>query len=124
MLYFQSVDYKGIKESEEFEEYVKLTRELQRAPIEKLDENGRKAFFINIYNALVIHATAAYGPPTNWFTRIRVKYFIILMLTLNFICLYKNKTINTMIKNVELNLDMTCSFFLAIYQFLSVFFIL
>ncbi|XP_071528383.1 uncharacterized protein [Panulirus ornatus] len=65
------VNYREIKDTEGFKEYVKLSRELQRIPIEKLDEDGRKAFFINIYNALVIHATIENGPPSNWLSRLK-----------------------------------------------------
>lgn len=69
----QEVDYKAMKNSEVFKEYVKLSRELQRVQVEKLDQEGRKAFFINTYNALVIHATVENGSPSNWLTRLKVR---------------------------------------------------
>ncbi|XP_042224719.1 uncharacterized protein LOC121868311 [Homarus americanus] len=65
------VNYKEMKDTEGFKEYVKLSRELQRVAVEKLDQDGRKAFFINIYNALVIHATVENGPPSNWLSRLK-----------------------------------------------------
>lgn len=65
------VNYKEIKVAEEFEDYVKMSQELQRVSIEKLDQDELKAFSINIYNALVIHATVVNGPPSNWFSRAR-----------------------------------------------------
>lgn len=70
----QVVNYKEIKVAEEFEDYVKMSQELQRISMEKLDQDELKAFSINIYNALVIHATVINGPPSNWFSRARVKY--------------------------------------------------
>nr|XP_053631302.1 uncharacterized protein LOC128687761 [Cherax quadricarinatus] len=65
------INYKELKDSEGFKEYVKLSQELQRVPVEKLDQDGRKAFFINVYNALVIHSTVENGPPSNWLSRIK-----------------------------------------------------
>lgn len=62
-----------MKVAEEFEDYVKMSKDLQRIALEKLDQDELKAFAINIYNALVIHATIVNGPPTNWFTRAKVK---------------------------------------------------
>ncbi|KAK3876584.1 hypothetical protein Pcinc_018647 [Petrolisthes cinctipes] len=67
----RKVDYVSIKASEEFQHYQSLARQLQRAPVEKLDQDGLKAFFINVYNALVIHATVQNGPATNWLTRLK-----------------------------------------------------
>jgi len=76
----KSVDYEAMKNSEGFTEYVKLSRELQRAPVENMDQDERTAFFINIYNALVIHANVLNGPPTTWLSRLRffdkTKYII------------------------------------------------
>ncbi|XP_076060551.1 uncharacterized protein LOC143036746 isoform X2 [Oratosquilla oratoria] len=74
------VDYVSIKDSTEFAEYVTLTRELQRVPLETLDEDQRKAFFINIYNALVIHAFVSGKKPTNMLSQMwfydQVSYII------------------------------------------------
>lgn len=67
----KSVDYKAMKKSEGFEEYVKLSRELQRAPVESMTQDERKAFFINIYNALVIHANVLNGPATSKLSQLR-----------------------------------------------------
>jgi Protein of unknown function, DUF547 len=40
---------------------------LQRVNVFKLSPAERTAFFINVYNALVIHAIALYGhPPTSY----------------------------------------------------------
>lgn len=79
---FQVVNYKEMKVAEEFEDYLKMSKELQRVSVEKLDQDELKAFFINIYNALVIHATIVNGPPTNWFTRSKVKLCVTVFLFL------------------------------------------
>lgn len=68
-----------MKGTKDYKEYTKLSRELQRVPVEKLDQDGRKAFFINIYNAMVIHSTVENGPPTNWLSRFKVKAISSLM---------------------------------------------
>ena len=69
-----------MKNAEEFNDYVKLSKELQHVPVENLNLDESKAFFINIYNALVIHATVMNGPPSNWFSRFRVSYSFLLAL--------------------------------------------
>ena len=69
----RSVNYKGIKESQMFETYKSIARELQRVDIKELSREGKLAFFINIYNALVIHGNIERGTPTN--TLQRYKFF-------------------------------------------------
>lgn len=63
------VNYKAIGESAEFKQYVKHTAELQRVVIETATREEKLAFFINVYNALVIHAFVTQGPPTNLWQR-------------------------------------------------------
>ena len=65
----KSVDYKGIAESDEFKEYVQLTLQLQRLSLDNLTREQLLAFFINIYNALVIHGNVQYGFPESAFQR-------------------------------------------------------
>jgi hypothetical protein len=50
------VNYEAIKNSPKFEEYKKLTEKLKLVNLGKMSVNERKAFLINIYNTLVIHA--------------------------------------------------------------------
>lgn len=57
-----------------------MSKELQHVAVEKLSQDESKAFFINIYNALVIHATAVNGPPSNWFSRLRVNLHVSIFL--------------------------------------------
>lgn len=70
----QRVNYKGIAGSDEFKKYLRLTKELQRVNIEDASQDEKVAFFINIYNALVIHANVAKGPPVNLWQRYKVSH--------------------------------------------------
>lgn len=65
----KGVDYKGIAGSPKFAKYKRLTAELSRVNIEAASREEKVAFFINIYNALVIHAYVEIGPPTNMWQR-------------------------------------------------------
>lgn len=69
----KKVNYKGIAGSDEFKKYVRLTKELQRVNVVDASGNEKVAFFINIYNALVIHANVAFGPPVNLWQRYKVR---------------------------------------------------
>lgn len=62
----KGVDYKGIAKAESYRRYVKKTESLQRVDLSVLNRDEKISFFINIYNALVIHATvsAGNGPET------------------------------------------------------------
>lgn len=51
----KGVDYASIAGSELFQAYVSLSSELRNCDPSSLEENERKAFFINVYNALTIH---------------------------------------------------------------------
>ncbi len=58
-----SVDYSQVARSEAFAEYVQLTQRLRAFDLQSLTtQEERKAFWINLYNALVIHAVIAYRP--------------------------------------------------------------
>jgi hypothetical protein len=52
------VDYEGLKASEVFADYVKMTAALRYTSLSDLDQASRKGFLINIYNCLCIHALA------------------------------------------------------------------
>ena len=58
--------------SEQFEQYVKLSAELQRTEVGKMTRQETLAFFINIYNALVVHANIERGPPISVWQRYKV----------------------------------------------------
>ncbi|XP_071947353.1 uncharacterized protein [Antedon mediterranea] len=59
----QGVDYAKLKTSELFKIYLSKSRELSNADINTLNENQRKAFFINTYNALTLHGLAVSETP-------------------------------------------------------------
>eukprot|EP01104_Vermistella_antarctica_P007713 TRINITY_DN1890_c0_g2_i1.p1 TRINITY_DN1890_c0_g2~~TRINITY_DN1890_c0_g2_i1.p1 ORF type:complete len:460 (+),score=97.62 TRINITY_DN1890_c0_g2_i1:147-1526(+) len=65
----QSVDYEAIVQSNEFVEFVVTTLSLQELNIGDLTPTERKSFFINTYNALVIHGNIMIGAPRNAFQR-------------------------------------------------------
>lgn len=57
------VDYMGISNSEEFRRYVNLVQDLHRVDILALSTDEKLAFFLNLYNAMVIHAVIRGGRP-------------------------------------------------------------
>uniref|UniRef100_A0A8D0ALV1 Zgc:152951 n=1 Tax=Sander lucioperca TaxID=283035 RepID=A0A8D0ALV1_SANLU len=67
----KSVDYKGMSVNPAFEHYCELAIQLQRVELLSLSREEKLAFFINIYNALVIHGYLRLGAPTNMWQRYR-----------------------------------------------------
>lgn len=67
----KSVDYKGMSASPLFERYCQLAVQLQRVELQSLSREEKLAFFINTYNALVIHGYLRLGAPTNMWQRYR-----------------------------------------------------
>lgn len=63
------VDYKGMSANPAFEKYCDLAIQLQRVELMSLSREEKLAFFINIYNALVIHGCLRLGAPTNMWQR-------------------------------------------------------
>ncbi|KAK8488917.1 hypothetical protein V6N12_055653 [Hibiscus sabdariffa] len=57
------VDYLAISKSQEFRRYNKLTRDLQGLILKTLTPNESLSFFLNLYNAMVIHAVISIGHP-------------------------------------------------------------
>ncbi|KAJ6726106.1 F26K24.21 PROTEIN [Salix purpurea] len=57
------VDYAGISKSEEFRRYVNLVQDLHRVDLLKLSQDEKLAFFLNLHNAMVIHAVIRVGCP-------------------------------------------------------------
>ena len=66
------MNYAGIGASSEFQRYIRLTKELIRVQIVEASREEKLAFFINIYNAQVIHANVTMGPPINLWQRYKV----------------------------------------------------
>lgn len=52
--------------------YVRATAELKRVDLSSLSRQDKIALFINIYNALVIHAFVVQGPPNTLWKRYKV----------------------------------------------------
>lgn len=73
LVFSQVVDYKGMSANPVFERYCELAIQLQRVELLSLSRDERLAFFINIYNALVIHGCMRLGVPTNMWQRYRVR---------------------------------------------------
>ncbi|XP_016306303.1 uncharacterized protein LOC107661305 isoform X3 [Sinocyclocheilus anshuiensis] len=76
----KTVDYKAMSRSLCFERYCDLAVQLQRVELLSLSREEKLAFFINIYNSLVIHGNLRLGFPKNIWQRYRffnyVSYFI------------------------------------------------
>ncbi|KAL0963560.1 hypothetical protein UPYG_G00307990 [Umbra pygmaea] len=65
------VDYKSMSLSPVFKRYCELAVQLQRVELQTLTREEKLAFFINTYNALVIHGNLRLGAPTNMWQRYR-----------------------------------------------------
>ena len=59
-----SIDYEALALSDEFKTYCGIATSLQRLDLDHLSFNEKMSFFINAYNALVIHAFVVIGPPS------------------------------------------------------------
>ena len=57
------VDYEGMRSSDAFREYRRAAEALQTVSLNALTNEEKTAFFVNLYNALVVHVTVAVGPP-------------------------------------------------------------
>ncbi len=57
----RAVSYKAISSDPGFAAYVDASAELQRVDLSPLSREQLMALFINLYNALIIHATVVYG---------------------------------------------------------------
>ena len=49
--------------------FKRLASQLQRVDVGSLSDQEKKAFFVNVYNVLVIHGTVAKGIPTSQYQR-------------------------------------------------------
>jgi hypothetical protein len=52
----RAVEYKKAKSSDVFRDYLELSKSLKYIPLGSMEGHERKAFFINIYNCLIVHA--------------------------------------------------------------------
>jgi hypothetical protein len=60
-----TLDYDGLSKSPEFSEFRQRAQLLAFVDLHKLTEAERMAFFINLYNIIVIHGIVECGPPRN-----------------------------------------------------------
>lgn len=65
----RKVNYDAIGLDPEFTTYITKTEQLQHVSLTNATREDKLAFFINIYNALVIHGFVQRGPPTNMWQR-------------------------------------------------------
>ncbi|EOA32841.1 hypothetical protein CARUB_v10016154mg [Capsella rubella] len=64
-----SVDYMRISQSEEFRRYLNMAQDLHRLNLVELSKEEKLAFFLNLYNAMVIHALIRIGLPEGMIAR-------------------------------------------------------
>eukprot|EP00250_Pteridium_aquilinum_P013003 c21072_g1_i1 orf=629-2344(-) len=57
------VDYQRISSSTEFKRFLNIAHQLQRIDVVKASREEKLAFFINLYNAMAVHAVIAFGHP-------------------------------------------------------------
>ena len=67
--HLDDVDYSALAKSQKFRDYVLSAAELQRVHLQALTHHDRIAFFVNVYNALVLHAHVTHGPPNSLWRR-------------------------------------------------------
>ncbi len=67
----QTVNYDGIRQSDEWSAFLQHTYELQRLDLSQLSREQTLSFFINVYNVLVIHTTIVRGVPTGLWKRFK-----------------------------------------------------
>ena len=58
------IDYEALALSQEFKDFTSLSSELQNFDFTELSFSEKVTFFINLYNALIIHGFVVLGPPT------------------------------------------------------------
>ena len=63
------VDYVGMAESPTWAKFLQMATQLQRVNIEDISYKHKLAFFINVYNVLVIHGTVVKGVPGSMYQR-------------------------------------------------------
>ncbi|KAH7425439.1 hypothetical protein KP509_11G054000 [Ceratopteris richardii] len=68
----KSVDYRSISMSEEFRRYVKMTESLHRFDLSTFTREEKLAFFINLYNMMIIHGIIMFGHPNGPLDRRRL----------------------------------------------------
>lgn len=65
----KSVDYSGLAKDELFKQFEVAATEMQQIDVAPLSRSERIAFFLNVYNILVVHSHARLSPPSNFIQR-------------------------------------------------------
>lgn len=65
-----NVDYSALVHADDFHQYLVSARKLRYFDPLLLNEVERKAFFLNVYNSLMIHAIAVMSKPRTMFERV------------------------------------------------------
>lgn len=63
------VDYSTLARSDRFRQYTLSAAEFQQVQLCALSHDERIAFFVNVYNALCLHAHVVHGPPNSMLRR-------------------------------------------------------
>jgi hypothetical protein len=66
------IDYNALAKSQEFSDYSDLSESLANVDALSMSEAEKKAFFINVYNSLLIHAITRLGAPADLLSRLRL----------------------------------------------------
>ena len=74
----KALNYEALRSDPDFKTFANATAELQKVELMPLTREERMAFFINIYNAVVVHALAIFGPASNLQQRLGPSWSIIL----------------------------------------------
>jgi len=69
----KTVDYVGLSKSEEFKKFQMELKKLKQVRMEDLNKTELKAFFLNIYNVLMIHGQIVRGVPNGMWQK--TKFF-------------------------------------------------
>lgn len=66
------VDYAAARASQSYRDFTQLTAQLVDVDVAALSVAERTAFFLNLYNALLIHAITSLGPPASLTQRLKL----------------------------------------------------
>ena len=64
------VDYESLAVSDALKEFLSVSNELQTLDPSALSFSEKMAFFLNVFNALIIQGFVALGPPTSLYQRV------------------------------------------------------
>uniref|UniRef100_A0A915BG44 DEP domain-containing protein n=1 Tax=Parascaris univalens TaxID=6257 RepID=A0A915BG44_PARUN len=65
----KTIKYVGIEDNEYFQDYIALSRDIQRLNVQDANRWEKVAVFVNIYNIMLIHAFTKFGSPNDVWQR-------------------------------------------------------